>query len=54
MPEQMCSTAEGLGKERLLLVDDDHNLLESLRRLFKDDFDVFTAEGTQFGLIVGE
>jgi putative nucleotidyltransferase with HDIG domain len=38
------------GKVRLLLVDDDRNLLESLRRLFKDDFEVFTAESGQEAL----
>lgn len=51
MPEPECPSP-GSGKERVLLVDDDQNLLESFRRLFKDEFDLFTAEGGQEALDV--
>ena len=40
------------GKERVLLVDDDQNLLESFRRLFKEEFELFTAESAQEALSV--
>jgi len=37
-------------KERVLVVDDDHNLLESLRRLLRPDYELFTAEDGQEAL----
>ena len=43
MPDQDCQSAER-ARERVLLVDDDQNLLDSFRRLLKDDFELFTAE----------
>ncbi len=46
MPDQTPLSAER-GKERILLVDDDQNLLDSFRRLLKDDFELFTAESGQ-------
>jgi putative two-component system response regulator len=46
VPDQIPLSAER-GKERILLVDDDQNLLDSFRRLLKDDFELFTAEGGQ-------
>jgi len=49
VPEPECPSPGG-GKERVLLVDDDQNLLESFRRLFKTEFEIFTAEGGQEAL----
>ncbi len=43
MPKPECPGVGG-GKTRVLLVDDDQNLLDSFRRLFKDEFELFTAE----------
>lgn len=49
MSKPECPGARG-GKTRVLLVDDDQNLLESFRRLFKDEFDLFTAESGEEAL----
>ncbi len=49
MTKPACPGLEG-GKERVLLVDDDQNLLESIRRLLKDEFELFTAESGQEAL----
>jgi len=46
VPDQTPLSTER-GKERILLVDDDQNLLDSFRRLLKDDFELFTAESGQ-------
>lgn len=51
MAEPTRANAER-GKERVLLVDDDQNILESFRRLFKDEFELFTAESAQDALSV--
>lgn len=49
MPGQTPLCAER-GKTRILLVDDDLNLLDSFRRLLKDDYELFTAESGQDAL----
>lgn len=41
---------EANGRDRVLLVDDDRNLLDSLRRVLGDDYDLFTAESGEEGL----
>lgn len=53
MLDQDCQSA-GRAKERVLLVDDDQNLLDSFRRLLKDDYELFTAEDGKEALGVME
>ncbi|MDP2847496.1 MAG: response regulator [Humidesulfovibrio sp.] len=51
MPDQDFRIAE-TAKYRVLLVDDDQNLLDSFRRMLKDEFDIFSAEDGQEALDV--
>lgn len=40
--------------DRILVIDDDHNLLSSFRRQFQDKFDLTTAEGGEAGIAAAQ